>query len=61
METVNIDAPMNARTCASWLGKSPRTVIRLAKNNLLPGRKVAGSWFFLKSELVEFLKGKEVK
>ena len=52
---------MNCQSCAEWLQLSPRTVARLADRKEIPATKVAGKWRFLKSELVEFLKGKEVK
>jgi excisionase family DNA binding protein len=60
MQTEEKEVPLVAADVAGWLGVSPRTVEHWARTNQIPCRKVGKQWFFLKSAIVEFLKGKEV-
>jgi excisionase family DNA binding protein len=41
-----------------YLNLHVRTIHRLAKNGLIPGRKLGGSWRFNKATLDEWLSGR---
>jgi excisionase family DNA binding protein len=34
----------------------PRTIYKLVKNGIIPGRRVGKKWRFLRSEVIKFLK-----
>jgi hypothetical protein len=59
MQTVDTDAPMNCAKCAEWFGENERTIQRWARDKRIPSKKIAGAYFFLRSELVEFLRQKD--
>ena len=48
---------MTTEEAAVLLRVSSKTVLGLASQGVLPGRKVGRAWRFLRSDLVEFVRG----
>lgn len=46
---------MTPREAAEYLSVHVRTIYRLAKNGMIPGRKVGGGWRFKKETLEQWL------
>jgi excisionase family DNA binding protein len=46
---------MTPREAAEYLSVHVRTIYRLAKNGMIPGRKVGGGWRFKKETLERWL------
>ena len=51
---------LTPREAADYLSVHVRTIYRLVKNGVIPGRKVGGSWRFKKDALDEWLSCKEI-
>lgn len=49
---------LTPREAAEYLNVHVRTIYRLAKTGGIPGRKVGGSWRFMRQALDEWLSGK---
>lgn len=49
---------LTPREAADYLHVHVRTIYRLAKTGGIPGRKVGGSWRFMRHTLDEWLSGK---
>ena len=43
---------LNAQGAAEFLGTHVETIRRLARENKIPGRKIGGTWHFIKNELI---------
>lgn len=51
------DIVLTTEEAAVLLRVSRKTVLGLASQGILPGRKVGRAWRFLRSDLVEFVRG----
>ena len=47
---------LNAREAAQYLGLSPVTVRKYAREGLLPANRIGKSWRFVKDDLLAWLK-----
>lgn len=52
---------LTASQVASLLQVHLRTVYKLARKGMIPGRKFGGGWRFSKSEILRMVAGKEEK
>lgn len=46
--------PWHTREAALWSGMSERQLLQLAREGIIPGKKIGGVWFFSPTRLAEF-------
>lgn len=46
--------PWHTHEAAHWSGMSERQLLQLAREGIIPGRKVGGVWYFSPSRLAEY-------
>lgn len=56
---INFREVLTPKEAADYLSIHVRTVYRLVKNGVIPGRKIGGSWRFQKHALDEWLSGRD--
>ena len=59
MSPLDPDEFMDADTLAEWLGVERLTVVRMARQGRLPGRKVGKEWRFSRSAILEIFRRSE--
>ena len=48
------EVPWRIEDVMAWTGMSRRYLLDLARQGLMPGRKIGGTWFFSRKKLARF-------